>query len=70
MLSGEDIDYVESFNCELAHFAIECNSHARKAYKTQTCEDGICLPDPVAMSPEEVRVLRDDIRRRVGELAG
>ena len=31
------------------HFAIECNSHARNAYKLQTCEDGICLPDPVAM---------------------
>jgi arsenate reductase len=28
------------------------------------------LPDPVAMSPEEVRALRDDIRRRVAELAG
>jgi len=49
VLSGDDINYVESFNSELAHFAIECNSHARQAYKTQTCEDGICLPDPVAM---------------------
>ena len=28
------------------------------------------LPDPVAMSPEDVRRLRDDIRRRVRELAG
>jgi arsenate reductase (thioredoxin) len=28
------------------------------------------LPDPVAMSLEEVRVLRDDIRRRVADLAG
>jgi arsenate reductase len=28
------------------------------------------LPDPVAMSREEVRALRDDIRRRVAELAG
>lgn len=27
----------------------ECNSHAREAYKIQTGEDGICLPDPVAM---------------------
>lgn len=49
VLSGDDIDHIESFNTELAHFAIQCNSHARKAYKTQTCEDGICLPDPVAM---------------------
>lgn len=28
------------------------------------------LPDPVAMSPDEVRALRDDIRRRVVDLAG
>ena len=28
------------------------------------------LPDPVAMSTDEVRSLRDDIRRRVAELAG
>jgi protein-tyrosine-phosphatase len=28
------------------------------------------LPDPVAMSSDEVRVLRDDIRGRVADLAG
>jgi arsenate reductase len=28
------------------------------------------LPDPAAMSADEVRELRDDVRRRVGELAG
>jgi arsenate reductase len=28
------------------------------------------LPDPVTMSSEEVRVLRDDIERRVAALAG
>lgn len=49
VLTANDIDHVESLNSKLGHFAIECNSHARKAYKTQTCEDGICLPDPVAM---------------------
>jgi purine nucleosidase len=49
VLSGDDIACVQAFNTKLAHFAIECNSDARKAYKTQTCEDGICLPDPVAM---------------------
>ena len=27
------------------------------------------LPDPVAMSPAEVRALRDEIERRIGELA-
>ena len=49
VLGGDDIAYVQSLKTKLAQFAIECNSHARKAYKTQTCEDGICLPDPVAM---------------------
>lgn len=28
------------------------------------------LPDPVAMPPEEVQALRDEIERRVGALAG
>lgn len=44
-----DIAQVEQLNTKVAHFAIECNSHAREAYKVQTGEDGICLPDPVAM---------------------
>jgi len=48
-LGPSDIAEVEGFNTPLARFAIECNSHARAAYKTQTREDGICLPDPVAM---------------------
>ena len=49
VLSSSDIDHVESFKTKLSHFAVECNSHARTAYKIQTGEDGICLPDPVAM---------------------
>ena len=49
VLSGDEIKRVQAFG-KLGNFAVECNSHARKAYKTQTCEDGICLPDPVAMS--------------------
>jgi arsenate reductase len=28
------------------------------------------LPDPASMSAEEVRTLRDDIERRIGDLAG
>jgi purine nucleosidase len=44
-----DITYILGFNNHVARFAIECNSHARKAYKVQTGEDGISLPDPVAM---------------------
>jgi len=49
VLNQNDIDRVLAFNTDLAHFAIECNSQARKALKIQTGEDGICLPDPVAM---------------------
>jgi purine nucleosidase len=49
VLNPGDIAHVEAFKTTLAHFAIECNSHARDAYKIQTGEDGICLPDPVAM---------------------
>jgi purine nucleosidase len=45
----DDIARILEFNNDLARFAIECNSHARKAYKVQTGEDGISLPDPVAM---------------------
>lgn len=45
-----DIARILAFNTPVARFAIECNSHARKAYKVQTGEDGISLPDPVAMA--------------------
>jgi purine nucleosidase len=45
----DDIARILGFNNEVARFAVECNSHARKAYKVQTGEDGISLPDPVAM---------------------
>lgn len=49
VLNDSDIDRVHGFGTRLAEFAIECNSHARRALKIQTGEDGICLPDPVAM---------------------
>jgi purine nucleosidase len=49
VVGEEDIARIQNFNNDVAHFAIECNSHARKAYKVQTGEDGISLPDPVAM---------------------
>jgi purine nucleosidase len=50
VLSEADIARVLEFNNERARFAIECNSRARQAYKEQTGEDGISLPDPVTMS--------------------
>ena len=45
----DDIARIQGFNNDIARFAIECNSHAREAYKAQTGEEGISLPDPVAM---------------------
>jgi purine nucleosidase len=50
VLNQSDIARVLRFENHLARFAIECNSRAREAYKEQTGEDGISLPDPVAMS--------------------
>jgi purine nucleosidase len=49
-LLPRDIEFVGAMGTPLARFAIECNSTARQAYKIQTGEDGISLPDPVAMS--------------------
>jgi purine nucleosidase len=49
VLRETEIAHIEGFNTKLAPFAIECNSRARAAYKTQTGEDGLALPDPVAM---------------------
>src|SRR6266446_8549536 len=50
VLNQSDIELVLGFDNQLARFAVECNSRAREAYKEQTGEDGISLPDPVAMS--------------------
>ena len=50
VLNDADIARVEGLANPIAHFAIECNGRAREAYKEQTGEDGISLPDPVAMS--------------------
>jgi len=49
VLNSKDIEEVLALKTKLAGFSIECNSHARKALMIQTGEDGICLPDPVAM---------------------
>ena len=49
VLGPRDIENTLSLGTPLARFAIECNSHAREAFRIQTGEVGICLPDPVAM---------------------
>jgi len=50
VINNNDIAGILGLKSEVARFAIECNSRAREAYLEQTGEDGICLPDPVAMS--------------------
>jgi purine nucleosidase len=50
VLNEADIARVLAFDNKLARFSVECNRRAREAYKEQTGEDGISLPDPVAMS--------------------
>jgi purine nucleosidase len=50
VIAPGDIQHMNQIGTELANFAVECNSTARHAYRTQTGEDGISLPDPVAMS--------------------
>ena len=50
VLNQADITRVLGLDSPVARFAVECNSRAREAYKEQTGEDGISLPDPVAMS--------------------
>ncbi len=49
VVNESEIASILGFNNPIARFAVECNSHARRAYKVQTGEDGISLPDPVAM---------------------
>jgi purine nucleosidase len=50
VLREDDIAQILDFKNAIAKFAIECNTQARKAYKVQTGEDGISLPDPIAMA--------------------
>ena len=50
VLHTEDITSILALNTQYADFAIRSNSTARHAYLEQTGEDGISLPDPVAMA--------------------
>lgn len=50
VLHAPEIAHVLALDTVLARFAIDCNSRARRAYFEQTGEDGISLPDPVAMA--------------------
>jgi purine nucleosidase len=50
VVSPQDIEFIGTIPGELARFAVECNCRAREAYRAQTGEDGISLPDPIAMA--------------------
>jgi purine nucleosidase len=50
VLSLKEIEKVLGFGTAVGKFAIECNSTAQEAFRVQTGEQGISLPDPVAMA--------------------
>jgi purine nucleosidase len=50
VLNASEIDAALRLDTPLAQFAIGCNSSGAAAYKVQTGEDGISLPDPIAMA--------------------
>lgn len=50
VLNERDIQQILEIGTPLADFAVQSNSTAASAYRTQTGETGISLPDPVAMA--------------------
>jgi purine nucleosidase len=50
VINAAEIEETLALGTRFAHFAIQSNSTAATAYKTQTGEQGIALPDPVAMA--------------------
>ncbi len=50
VVNAADVKEILALRTSFAHFTIESNSTAAAAYKTQTGEDGIALPDPTAMA--------------------
>jgi purine nucleosidase len=50
VLNLQEIEKVLGFGTAVGKFAIECNSRAQEAFREQTGEHGISLPDPVAMA--------------------
>jgi purine nucleosidase len=50
VLNVSDIAEILALDNRVAEFAIRCNSTGAAAYKIQTGEDGISLPDPIAMA--------------------
>lgn len=50
VVNGKEIEEVLQLGTSFAEFAVRSNSTAAMAYRTQTGEEGVCLPDPTAMA--------------------
>lgn len=50
VVNATGMEEILALGTSFAHFAIQSNSTAATAYKTQTGEQGIALPDPTAMA--------------------
>jgi purine nucleosidase len=50
VLNGREIENILALQTKFAEFAIRSNDTAAKAYRTQTGEEGVALPDPTAMA--------------------
>jgi purine nucleosidase len=50
VVNATEMEEILALGTNFAHFAIQSNSTAATAYKNQTGEHGIALPDPVAMA--------------------
>jgi purine nucleosidase len=50
VVNGREIDNILALGTKFADFAIRSNDTAARAYRTQTGEEGIALPDPTAMA--------------------
>ncbi len=50
VVNAAEMEGILALGTSFAHFAIQSNSTAATAYKTQTGEEGVALPDPVAMA--------------------
>jgi len=49
-LNTQDIERILALGTPLAEFVVRCNSVAAEAYRLQTGEVGISLPDPISMA--------------------
>jgi purine nucleosidase len=50
VVNGPEIEDILALRTRFAEFAIRSNDTAAEAYRTQTGEEGIALPDPIAMA--------------------